>query len=204
MTDQAIATVGSRQRIMDASRHLFEEKGFHAAPMAELAAMAKVSVGQIYRHFAGKDDIIVAIAEQDAKANLALLEEIFAAADRGELSAADAIEQFAYNSMTRVNAALWFEIQAESHRNARVADALRGLTDRHEDLVRRLAIRTQPALGDSELDACVEIMTACFFGLGMRTSLRPADPREISRATACLIVRALDLSNPCDEGEGCG
>ena len=204
MADQAIATVGSRQRIMDASRHLFEEKGFHAAPMAELAAMAKVSVGQIYRHFAGKDDIIVAIAEQDAKANLALLEEIFESADRGELSAIEAIEMFAFTSMTRVNSALWFEIQAESHRNPRVADALRGLTDRHEDLVRRLAIRTQPALGDSELDACVEIMTACFFGLGMRASLRPTDPRAISRATACLIVSALTSCPPCDDMGECG
>ncbi|MDB5687805.1 MAG: hypothetical protein JWR77_2394 [Rhizorhabdus sp.] len=205
MTEQASATLGSRQRIMDASCYLFEQKGFHAAPMAELAATAKVSVGQIYRHFAGKDDIIVAIAERDAQANLALLEEIFESADRGELTPAEAIEMFAYNSMTRINAALWFEIQAESHRNPRVADALRVLTDRHEDLVRRLAIKTQPALGDSELEACVEIMTACFFGLGMRTSLRPADPREISRATACLIVRALDLSIGCDdEGSGCG
>ncbi|MDB5723330.1 MAG: hypothetical protein JWQ16_84 [Novosphingobium sp.] len=204
MTEQASATLSSRQKIMDASRRLFEQKGFHAAPMSELAATAKVSIGQIYRHFASKGDIIVAIAEGDAQANLTVLEEIFESADRGELSPAEAIEMFAYNSLTRLDVALWLEIQAESHRNPRVADAVRGLTDSYEKLVRRLAIKTQPALGDSEREACVEIMTACFFGLGMRASLRQTDPREISRATACLIVRALDVSGGCDEGNTYG
>src|SRR3546814_5026826 len=54
---------------MEASRELFAAKGFHSAPMAELAAAAQVSVGQIYRHFPCKDDIIVGIAEEDAHEN---------------------------------------------------------------------------------------------------------------------------------------
>src|SRR3546814_3450171 len=86
-----------RERIMEASRELFAAKGFHSAPMAELAAAAQVSVGQIYRHFPCKDDIIVGIAEEDAHENLNILEAIFESTERGDLSPSQAIEMFANN-----------------------------------------------------------------------------------------------------------
>src|ERR1700761_3779385 len=84
----------SRARIMETSRRLFGQRGFHSTPMADLAIEARVSVGQIYRHFPGKDDIIVAIVEEDARVHIAGLEEISASAERGEISLAKAIELF--------------------------------------------------------------------------------------------------------------
>src|SRR3546814_1708509 len=94
-----------RERIMKASRELFAAKGFHSAPMAELAAAAKVSVGQIYRHFPCKDDIIVGIAEEDAQENLNILEAIFESTERGDLASSQALRMFANKELTRTTEA---------------------------------------------------------------------------------------------------
>lgn len=50
-----------RKQILDAARDAFRAHGFHAASMAVVAANARMSVGQIYRHFANKEAIVAAI-----------------------------------------------------------------------------------------------------------------------------------------------
>ena len=47
-----------QQAILNAALQLFSEHGFHAAPMARLAASAHVGVGTIYRYFQDKDALI--------------------------------------------------------------------------------------------------------------------------------------------------
>jgi len=191
----------SRERIMSASRQLFNARGFHSTSMSELATSAQVSVGQIYRHFSGKDDIIVAIVEQDASDHLDRLDRVFAAVDAGEIGPARAIELFAFNALSRADEALSFEILAESFRNVRVAETVRRLTTRFRDIVRRLALRVQPDLDPLDLEASVEIMTACFYGLRLRKLADPSlDAEQLSRSTACLIIRGLAHREHCTAG----
>ncbi|MEX1154949.1 TetR/AcrR family transcriptional regulator, partial [Parvibaculum sp.] len=47
-----------RRRILEAALGLFSEEGFHGASMASLAKRAGIPVGTIYRHFAGKEELI--------------------------------------------------------------------------------------------------------------------------------------------------
>ncbi len=54
-----------RQRVMQAARKLFIENGFHATGMAQVAKMSGVAIGQIYRDFASKEEIVVALVEAD-------------------------------------------------------------------------------------------------------------------------------------------
>jgi AcrR family transcriptional regulator len=51
---------GARGRILTASRALFLRRGINAVGMAELSAAAQVSKRTLYRHFASKDELIVA------------------------------------------------------------------------------------------------------------------------------------------------
>lgn len=51
---------GARARILAASRALFRRRGINAVGVAELSAAAKVSKRTLYRHFAGKDELIIA------------------------------------------------------------------------------------------------------------------------------------------------
>src|SRR5690606_21791567 len=60
-----------RDRILQAAQRCFVEHGFHAASMASIAGTAGVSAGLIYRYFASKNEIIVAIVERQ----LALLRQ---------------------------------------------------------------------------------------------------------------------------------
>lgn len=47
-----------REEILQAALELISEKGFHGAPMAEIAEKAGVAAGTIYRYFESKDVLI--------------------------------------------------------------------------------------------------------------------------------------------------
>src|SRR5271165_1232481 len=53
-----------RERILDAAECCFIQHGFHAASMAHIAQTAKMSAGLIYRYFASKAAIVMAIIER--------------------------------------------------------------------------------------------------------------------------------------------
>lgn len=52
----------NRQRVLDAARSLFAERGLDV-PMDEIAAAAGVGVGTVYRHFPNKGDLLEALVE---------------------------------------------------------------------------------------------------------------------------------------------
>lgn len=50
-----------RQAIMKATMTLIAENGFHGSPTAEIAQLAGVGAGSIYRYFPSKDELILCI-----------------------------------------------------------------------------------------------------------------------------------------------
>src|ERR1700689_3735439 len=62
-----------REQILAAARRCFLRDGFHATSMQDLFAESGLSAGAVYSYFAGKDDVIVAIAEE----NLSGVAELF-------------------------------------------------------------------------------------------------------------------------------
>jgi AcrR family transcriptional regulator len=53
-----VKTSDKRGDVMQAALELIAERGFHGAPMAEIAAKAHVAAGTIYRYFATKEALI--------------------------------------------------------------------------------------------------------------------------------------------------
>ena len=53
-----------RDQILGAARRCFLRDGFHSTSMQDLFAEAGLSAGAVYRYFASKDEVIVAIAEE--------------------------------------------------------------------------------------------------------------------------------------------
>jgi len=51
-------TSGKRADVLQAALELIAERGFHGAPMAEIAGKAGVAAGTIYRYFENKDVLI--------------------------------------------------------------------------------------------------------------------------------------------------
>ncbi|HEY2269503.1 MAG TPA: TetR/AcrR family transcriptional regulator [Streptosporangiaceae bacterium] len=62
-----------REHILAAARRCFLRDGFHATSMQDLFAEAGLSSGAVYGYFASKDEMIMAIAEENAREVLAAM-----------------------------------------------------------------------------------------------------------------------------------
>ena len=67
-----------REQILAAARHCFLRNGFHNTSMHDLFAEAGLSAGAVYSYFASKDDVIVAIAEQNMRSVTEMIQDIAA------------------------------------------------------------------------------------------------------------------------------
>jgi AcrR family transcriptional regulator len=61
-------TGATQQRILDAATEIFATRGFSAATMADVVAGSGASIGSIYHHFGGKNELFLAIFKQMANA----------------------------------------------------------------------------------------------------------------------------------------
>ncbi|TPG20045.1 TetR/AcrR family transcriptional regulator [Sphingomonas koreensis] len=190
----------SRQRIVAAARHLFATQGFHQTAMADLASAAGVSVGQIYRLFAGKSDLILAIVHEDADDKLAEMTRLCDKVTSGEETVEAGFTQLAARALSKGDEALSFEILAEAHRNADVAATIAKLCGRYRSIIRELACAANPRLSDAELAAAEELLLAVMFGLGHRALSCPAlSVEETAQQTARMILAALDADDPIEQ-----
>lgn len=64
-----------RDQILSAARRCFLRDGFHATSMQDLFAEAGLSAGAVYRYFASKDDVIIAIAEENVREVVAMIHD---------------------------------------------------------------------------------------------------------------------------------
>jgi TetR/AcrR family transcriptional regulator, transcriptional repressor of aconitase len=62
-----------REQILAAARRCFLRAGFHGTSMQDLFAESGLSAGAVYGYFASKDDVIVAIAEENLHEIVAMI-----------------------------------------------------------------------------------------------------------------------------------
>src|SRR5262249_25077503 len=63
MVSSAAAEMISRARIVEAARRRFEAFGYRRTSIAEIARAAGVAVGTVYRYFAGKEAVFLAVVQ---------------------------------------------------------------------------------------------------------------------------------------------
>ncbi len=127
----SLSRAGQRRRhLLDVARRLFIEGGFHGTGIAQIACASGIKVGQIYRDFGSKEDIITTIAMEDLVLflNEAGLERAIAAGDIA------AIQEWVLGFVSHYDRTedylLIPEITAEAVRNPRIAQAHRAMHDR--------------------------------------------------------------------------
>lgn len=115
-----------RETLLGVARALFVQQGFHNTGMAQIARESGVLVGQIYRDFASKEDLIAAIAERDITDLLddAALCSAAAAGDTRRL------REWIAGKSDACSSRLYADILSEATRNARAAEILRSTQDR--------------------------------------------------------------------------
>jgi AcrR family transcriptional regulator len=73
-----------RLQILSAARRCFLRSGFHETSMQDLFAESGLSSGAVYRYFSGKDDMVMAIVEENMRDVLAVIQALAAGQqDRG-------------------------------------------------------------------------------------------------------------------------
>lgn len=112
-----VARAERRELILGAARACFIQEGFQGASVSSIAKGAGVSVANLYQYFKSKEDIILAIVEDNLQSDLTLIKSILEAEqfidglDKALRSAVDSGE----------NDALRLQILAEGSRNSYVA-----------------------------------------------------------------------------------
>ncbi len=113
-----------RERILDAARTCFVDRGFHAASMATIAETASMSPGLIYRYFENKNAIILAIIEQQLEIARARIREMHASSDLPARIVDYFDEQEASDERT-LSTVLYLDMSAEATRDPQIAEALK-------------------------------------------------------------------------------
>ncbi|HZG68173.1 MAG TPA: helix-turn-helix domain-containing protein [Herpetosiphonaceae bacterium] len=62
--------------ILDAAQEVFTTRGYYDASIDEIAARAGIAKGTVYLHFAGKEDLLVALIEQQIVGFLACVDQV--------------------------------------------------------------------------------------------------------------------------------
>ncbi|MFG1805157.1 TetR/AcrR family transcriptional regulator [Streptomyces sp. NPDC049040] len=81
------STSAARARLLDTATRIFYAEGIHSVGIDRIIAEAQVTRATLYRHFAGKEELVLAYLDQADRAIRAGTE----AARAGEQSAADAV-----------------------------------------------------------------------------------------------------------------
>ena len=168
------ATLRSRktQAILDAARCCFRRHGFHAATTASIAAEARISAGSLYQYFESKDDLIVAIVEEDLRNDLHAVSMIAGAKDFWS-GIAEAISSFVSADIQPEKMRLWLEINAEATRN----EVVREVVQRYESSLSRAFARViESAQARNEIRAdispshCATLLISLLDGLFSRAA----------------------------------
>lgn len=114
---------------MDTARKLFMDHGFHATGMAQLAKESGVAVGQIYRDFGSKEDIVAAICNGDCRAFM-MADQLERAIESGDSRGVRAwLRHLLDAEDPEGEDRLFAEIVAEATRNERVATIFNDLRE---------------------------------------------------------------------------
>jgi len=165
-----------RAQVLDAAVLCFGRSGFHGASMADIAAEASMSVGQIYRYFANKEAIIGSIVARDMTEAARLMEEMRA---RGGDAVEELVEVMRYKMAyldDPVRAALSLEILAEAARNPRVAEIVRAADQMGRGWLRELMLRDGGS--DECLEARMDMIGVMIEGWTLRLVRNPTVDRE--------------------------
>lgn len=183
-----------RRQILDGASTCFARRGFHQATMQDICRAVSLSPGSVYRYFRSKDDIILALIEEEQRQTAELLDALSREEDLIEgfrtllLTVFTALNDPATNTMHA-------EVTAEALRNPEVRDRVRAS---EEATVSQLAATLQAAQKKkkvaSELDAhaTAEVLIAIIDGLWWRKALNPiTDTTRYTDTITAFIERLL-------------
>ncbi|EPX81409.1 Transcriptional regulator, TetR family [Salipiger mucosus DSM 16094] len=120
-----LAAEARRKLLMEAAITCFAESGIARTSMRDIARKAGVSIGNLYNHFPGRDDLIAEIAKMETAGLTGIVEAVKACGESGA-----AVETFVMRYFDHcaepVSAVLTIEITSEALRNPEIGRLFSG------------------------------------------------------------------------------
>jgi TetR/AcrR family transcriptional repressor of uid operon len=185
MSEREDAKAKRRHLIISAAIECFINNGIHQTGIRDIAELAGVSLGNLYNHFAGKDELIAEIAVLEGKE----LDEFAKMLDANK-DALMAIREFVngyldYASKAE-NAVLTIDIIAEALRKPAIAEQFES---NRLALVVALSGTIQRGVSEGVMrekintDETVRLLLDAIEGLGLRCGLNQIEPSKTARKT---------------------
>lgn len=185
----------TRSRVLAATRKLMEERGVARVRIDAVAKEAGLSAGALYRHFKGREELILAVILESVPRDMPLGVASTADVDEPGRALAAMIDQV-YEHEKRM-AAVAVTVLADEKLSSGVRDALSRVPGGPEDFTRALAaaIRSYVAVGcvrsDVDADAAAAFVQGRCFHHAVLDRLH--GPREALGAPSVVIADIVDF-----------
>jgi AcrR family transcriptional regulator len=171
-----------RAQIVEAAKRRFRETGFHVTTTADIAALAGVSVGLLYRYFSGKEDIIRAIVEDDLQAQFSVVKDSLKNHIDDESEAWNAVlNGFLSLAKNRERTTLMLEIAAETARSPTLA---KRASDIEGEVILTMKARFAPAMPMQEATVRIRMILNMLSAMGLQIYQDPSNTDRIVKLTA--------------------
>lgn len=177
---------GRRGEILDAALKVFGEKGYEAGTMREIAGVVGVTEPALYRHYSGKEALLVDLVETAGKRMAQTATASLAQSHREPLGSAIQAMVRDRRDVMAGNSQLMRTLTVAAHHNEAAREAFqRAVSLPLRDALREFVSRTDAAQGiirpAAELDAGVSLMMSLIIGhlLTSRLLIQENDDRFV-------------------------
>jgi AcrR family transcriptional regulator len=157
---------GTIRKLLDAATETLIDVGYAEASVQRICARADLSQGALFRHFATREALMVAVGEDVGAQLLAAYRKRFLALPPGDSDVGVAIRLVRDACRSRLNAA-WFELAVAARTSDNLRKGLQPVAQRYHDdivgLARELLPDLAAQLGET-FDVLVGTMIAVFDG----------------------------------------
>jgi AcrR family transcriptional regulator len=166
-----------RQQIVDAARARFTHQGFAGTSMADIVVESGLSTGAIYRYFASKDEIVVAVCEQGSEAFPQAL-------------TLEAITVFLESVRVLAREQGHARLTAQVYAEAALSPSLAAIVERQLAAMRQAVAGLIPAGGTGDPGQIAEAFVAICSGYNQQLAVRgDLDPAPFTAALMALLER---------------
>jgi AcrR family transcriptional regulator len=164
----------NRERIVLGARQLIAKGGLRQAQMAEVASVAGLSTGAIYKYFPSQTDLFIEVLRDAVGHEIDILQQIARAPGTRTQALRGAVESFVRRALEGPHLAYAFIAEpADARVEAARLRARRALTEVYEGIVREgIACGEFPP---QDLD----VTAACIFGAFTEALVGPIAPRAV-------------------------
>ena len=172
-----------REQILNAARRCFLRDGFHETSMQDLFAEAGLSSGAVYRYFTSKDDMIIAIAEENMLGIVDMIRDVAARRPDRPMGAilADILEMVRAKHVQDGLGSIAVLVWSEALRSPAVAGRLSEMLARIRGYLAEV-VRERQGAGDLPADVPADALAAALMSIvpGYLMQLAVLGPATVS------------------------